>query len=399
MRFKTSHSRRIRLGLSVVVIFILAACGGSSPENRVFTTSNERFDLSEVAQALEEGFSGEVVKGVTVDFQGLAKEAEAAAFKGPFLTPEQEDKPGGAEDKLDGADELETLDLTVFSGKDGKQFRLEVDTELIREMLTFDEEAGANLSTEEGGEDFEGAKGDFQSQHVGDNRSSRAPTTAWPWRTIGQLSNGCSGVLVGPSTVATAAHCVVSSGNFSFPDFTPARDGGSSPYGAASVRTITVPTAFVTENCSRDNWTWSCISNDVAIVLLDEDYSFNMGYWYMSWGGLKKKAIYNRGYGDCFSPDPPPSCARNRLYGAPGAGSFTSISRKGSDGWNDIGHHDMFVNPGHSGSPTYMYVDGRAVVTGVQSSYHGNARGGTAKRFGPNDTGRITFMRNLAASR
>ena len=393
--------KRFKIYSSVAVFtLLLAACGAVPSEASISTNSVEAFDLSAVVAAIEEGASGEVANGVAVKFQGFAKEAEPDAFKGDFFTPDEEDKPRDPnEDKLGGLDELEPLELTLFNGQDGKQFQLNVDPELIKEMLVFDEKTKANLGTEEGGEALEGADSDFELQHVGDNRTARAPTTSWPWRGIGQVSNGCSGSLVGPSVMVTAAHCVVSNGNFSFPNFTPARDANRAPYGAASVRTITVPTAFVEEGCSRANWTWSCIANDVAVVILDEDYGFNMGYWYMNWGGLKKKAIFNRGYGDCFSWDPPPSCVSNRLYGAPGSGTFTRISRKGSDGWNDIGHHDMFINPGHSGSPTYMYVNGHAVVTGVQSSGSPNARGGSAKRFGPKDTGRISFMRNLAASR
>ena len=385
---------KFRVAATVVgTILILAACESGTPGPELTGRSESPFDLSKVVTAVEEGASGEVIPGVKVRYEGKAERADEDAFEGPFtvpgkVEPAKEDDPGG----------LENLDFTFYNVEEGTRFALEVDADLVQKMLEYDKKARADLGSERGGEDLEG-KSDLELQHASDDRTVRSPTTSWPWRTIGQLSNGCSGTLVGPSVMVTAAHCVVSSGNYAFHGFTPARDGNNEPYGDANIVAITVPSTFVDEACSRDNWSWTCVRNDIAVVVLDDDYGFNMGYWYMSWGSLKHKAIYNRGYGNCGSHDAPPSCEWSRLYGKSGSGSFTGLSHRGANGWSDVATHDFYTNPGHSGSPTYMYVKGHAVVTGVHSSGTQNQRGGSAQRFGPSETGRISFMRNWAASR
>ena len=381
---------------AVVAALVLAACN-TAPNPQLGSLSDSPFDLSKVVAATSEGASGEIIPGVYVEFEGEAERADPDAFKGDFITPEKF-KPGEERDP-GGLEKLENLDFTFYNVEKGTRFSLEIDANLVREMLEYDAKLGADLGSERGGEALEGGRGDLEPQHANDDRTVRSPTTSWPWRTIGYITTGCTGTLVGPSVVVTAAHCVVSEGNYTFANFSPARDGGDSSYEQADIVAITVPSTFVNEDCSADNWTWTCIRNDIAIVVLDRDYSFNMGYWYMSWGGLKNKAIYNRGYASCNGSDAPPSCAWNRLYGKPGSGKFTGLFYQGSDNWNDVATHNLYVNPGHSGGPTYMYVNGHAVVTGVQSSYIPNQQGGTAQRFGPNETGRISFMRNWAASR
>jgi V8-like Glu-specific endopeptidase len=103
-----------------------------------------------------------------------------------------------------------------------------------------------------------------------ENRVQVNPTTAYPWRTIGQLnmqaSNGntytCSGATVGRRAVLTAGHCVHSGpggpGWYNV-QFSAGRNGASNPYGTLSWSHITTYTAWTN---SRD---WRCVgSSDPA---------------------------------------------------------------------------------------------------------------------------------------
>jgi V8-like Glu-specific endopeptidase len=67
-----------------------------------------------------------------------------------------------------------------------------------------------------------------------DNRWYTGNTRNWPWPALVKITLGCSGLLMSPDDVLTAAHCVVDSENGRFfGPFTviPGKDGGSEPYG------------------------------------------------------------------------------------------------------------------------------------------------------------------------
>jgi len=70
-----------------------------------------------------------------------------------------------------------------------------------------------------------------------DQRTRVYGTTTYPWRTMGRIDVGCSGTLVGPHHVLTAAHCVYNISNKQWDsnlNFTPAQNGISRPYGTIS---------------------------------------------------------------------------------------------------------------------------------------------------------------------
>ena len=99
-----------------------------------------------------------------------------------------------------------------------------------------------------------------------DVRQRKYPNASgYPERAIGQItftqggSSGfiCTGWLISPNTVATAAHCLhggpgkQASSNVRF---FPARDGGSNPYGGCTARAAAVPASWVTQGRQEDDF-------------------------------------------------------------------------------------------------------------------------------------------------
>lgn len=217
-----------------------------------------------------------------------------------------------------------------------------------------------------------------------DSRIIRSPTTLWPWRTISQFhsvggdNSNCTGTLIGPRHLITAAHCINRMGTNVWYTFgvAPGRNGvGLMPYGDSTIDPNPSPgdpvrwywTHSAWRNNCPDATTAStseklaCTKYDIAMIVIPDrlgDMTGWMGYVARPASALNVEDNYNRGYPKCadFS-DQPANCQTARLYGHTGICSMGAYLEPLSNGWNRIIRNSCDISAGHSGSAVYHYWD------------------------------------------
>jgi V8-like Glu-specific endopeptidase len=197
-----------------------------------------------------------------------------------------------------------------------------------------------------------------------DTRIQEIRTTRFPWNTLVSLCRdfgsggcaGCTGTLIGPRRIITAAHCLWSVPRRAAPRRIFAipgrRDRDTMPYGVIEAREYWVPRGFLAPRPDRAAWDWGLIVLKRSVPAALNQF---MRLRPLSSEAIRRLAQQGRITIPGYPSDRPVGTLwrdRERLVRADERRLF----------------HTVDTCPGHSGSPILSRIEGEPAIIGVHTA-------------------------------